>query len=191
MTKDAFTHQLAVVEEGVVLGRGTRVWAFAHIVTGAVVGADCNICDHTFIEGGVRIDDRVTIKCGVYLWAGIQIEDDVFVGPNATFTNDLRPRSKQYPDEYLTTILRRGCSIGANSTILPGLTIGPHAMVGAGSVVTRDVPAYALVMGNPARRHAWVCRCGAKLVPQAGDRLTCACGKSFERTDHDQIREVE
>jgi acetyltransferase-like isoleucine patch superfamily enzyme len=127
------------------------VWAYAHILPGAVIGAECNICDQTFIENDVRIGDRVTIKCGVQIWDGITLEDDVFVGPNATFSNDPFPRSRQQPVEFARTLVKRGASIGANATILPGLTIGEHAMVGAGAVVTRSVPAMAIVTGNPAR----------------------------------------
>jgi acetyltransferase-like isoleucine patch superfamily enzyme/dTDP-4-dehydrorhamnose 3,5-epimerase-like enzyme len=147
---DAFVHSAALVELGAVIGAGTRVWAFAHILPGAVVGRECNICDHVFI-GDVRVGDRVTIKPGVQLWVGITIEDDVFVGPNATFTNDLFPRSKDYPPERPTTIVRRRASIGANATILAGTVIGSNAMVGAGAVVTREVPPNAIVAGNPAR----------------------------------------
>ena len=158
-----FIHPHALVDQGAVIGSGTRVWAFAHVVAGAVLGRDCNICDHTFVEGRVTVGDRVTLKCGVYLWDGLVLEDDVFVGPCAAFTNDLRPRSRQHPDGYPKTTLRQGCSIGANATILPGLTIGRWAMIGAGAVVTRDVPDFALVAGNPARSRGWVCRCGQKL----------------------------
>src|ERR1017187_8864650 len=129
-----FIHPQALVDAGVSIGNGTRVWAFAHIVKGAVLGENCNICDHTFIEGGARIGNRVTLKCGVYLWDGLVLEDDVFVGPCAAFTNDMRPRSKQYPPEYLKTVLREGCSVGANATVLPGITIGRWAMVAAGAV---------------------------------------------------------
>ncbi len=133
------------------VGRGTRIWAFAHILPRAVVGADCNICDHVFVENDVIIGDRVTVKCGVQLWDGIRLENDVFVGPNATFTNDRNPRNKEYPPEFLKTIVRRGASIGANATILPGLTIGEGALVAAGSVVTHHVPARVMVRGSPAR----------------------------------------
>jgi len=147
----AMIHPKAVVEEAATVGDGTRVWAWAHILSLAVIGDDCNICDHTFIENQARIGNRVTVKCGVYLWDGIVLEDDVFVGPNATFTNDPFPRSRQHPKEYPRTIVRRGASIGANATILPGVTIGMGAMVAAGAVVTRDVPPYAIVVGNPAR----------------------------------------
>lgn len=153
--KAFFCHPMALVESKSI-GPRTRVWAFAHILPGAVIGADCNICDGVFIENDVRIGDRVTIKCGVQLWDGITLEDDVFVGPNATFTNDPFPRSKVYPERFARTVVRRGASIGANATILPGLTIGPNAMVGAGAVVTRDVPANAIVYGNPAQIRGYV-----------------------------------
>jgi carbonic anhydrase/acetyltransferase-like protein (isoleucine patch superfamily) len=115
-----------------------------------VIGEDCNICDHTFIENDVIVGDRVTIKCGVQLWDGVRLEDDVFIGPNVTFTNDPFPRSKQHPEIFKTIIVSQGASIGANATILPGITIGRYAMVGAGAVVTMDVPPYAIVVGNPA-----------------------------------------
>jgi UDP-2-acetamido-3-amino-2,3-dideoxy-glucuronate N-acetyltransferase len=146
----SFTHETAIVESKSI-GEGTRIWAMAHVLPGAVIGKLCNICDHTFIENDVVVGDRVTVKCGVQLWDGITIEDDVFIGPNATFTNDIFPRSRQYPEKFPRTYVRRGASIGANATILPGITIGERAMVGAGAVVTRDVPRLAVVVGNPAR----------------------------------------
>ena len=139
-------HSTALVDAGARVGDGTRVWAFTHILTGAVVGAGCNICDHVFIEGGVRVGDRVTVKSGVQLWNGITLEDDVFVGPNATFTNDLFPRSRVHPEEFAHTLVRKGASIGANATVLAGRTIGVNAMIGAGAVVTQDVPPNAIVM---------------------------------------------
>jgi acetyltransferase-like isoleucine patch superfamily enzyme len=123
------------------------------IANGARIGADCNICSHCFIEGDVIVGDRVTVKSGVQLWDGIRVEDDVFIGPNATFTNDRFPRSKRYPKQFPQTVLRAGASIGAGAVILPGLIIGAGAMVGAGAVVTRSVPDHAIVFGNPARVH--------------------------------------
>lgn len=150
MSAKSLQHPQALVESEHI-GEGTRVWANAHILPGARIGADCNINDLTFIENDVVLGDRVTIKCGVHVWDGVRIEDDVFVGPNATFTNDLFPRSRQYLDAPVPTVLRKGCSIGANATILAGVTIGQHAMVGAGAVVTRSVPPHAVVAGNPAR----------------------------------------
>ena len=147
---DYFKHPNALVESDNI-GTGTRIWAFAHVLPGAKIGAECNICDGVFIENDVHIGDRVTIKCGVQVWDGITLEDDVFVGPNATFTNDRFPRSGKKPDFFQKTVVRRGATVGANSTILPGLTIGKDAIVGAGAVVTRDVPQNAIVIGNPAR----------------------------------------
>jgi UDP-2-acetamido-3-amino-2,3-dideoxy-glucuronate N-acetyltransferase len=146
----SFIHPAAIVEKGALLGEGTRVWAFAHILPGARIGADCNICDSVFIENDVVIGDRVTIKCGVQVWDGVRIENDAFIGPNATFTNDLFPRSKQ-PFELKKTYIKKGASIGANSTILAGVEIGEGAMVGAGAVVTKSVPPHAVVVGNPAK----------------------------------------
>lgn len=175
----AYIHPNALVDEGVMVGFGTRVWAFAHVVRGATVGNDCNICDHTFVEGKVVLGDRVTLKCGVYLWDGIVAEDDVFIGPCAVFANDLLPRSKVYPPEYPITRLRAGCSIGANAVILPGLTVGRWAMIGAGSVVTRDVPDFALVVGNPARFRRWICRCAQELEFVDGVSADCRCGRSY------------
>lgn len=144
-----FSHHTALVETDQI-GEGTRIWAFTHLLSGAMVGSQCNICDHVFIENDVIIGDRVTIKCGVQLWDGLRVEDDVFIGPNATFTNDLFPRSKT-EFKLKQTIIKQGASIGANATILAGVCIGGNAMVGAGAVVTRDVVAGSIVVGNPAR----------------------------------------
>ena len=145
-----FVHEKAICESTKV-GCNSRIWAFAHVLPNAIIGSDCNICDGVFIENDVVVGDRVTIKCGVQLWDGLRIEDDVFIGPNATFTNDLFPRSKVYPTQVATTVVRKGASIGANATLLPGIEIGMEAMVGAGAVVTRSVPPYAVAVGNPAR----------------------------------------
>ena len=145
----AHVHPQALVDTGVAIGSGTKVWAFAHLLSGAVVGRDCNICDHVLIEGGASVGNRVTVKSGVQLWDGTTLEDDVFVGPNATFTNDLFPRSKDRPVGYARTLIRSKASIGANATILAGTVVGANAMVGAGAVVTHDVPANAIVTETP------------------------------------------
>jgi UDP-2-acetamido-3-amino-2,3-dideoxy-glucuronate N-acetyltransferase len=150
-----FIHPQALCESSAI-GAGTRIWAFAHVLPGARIGRDCNICDGVFVENDVTVGDRVTVKCGVQLWDGLLLEDDVFIGPNATFTNDRFPRSKVYPEAFSRTVVREGASIGANATILPGIEIGAGAMVGAGAVVTRSVPANAIVAGNPARIAGYV-----------------------------------
>lgn len=151
MDDSIFIHEQALVEQGARIGARTRVWAFAHILHGAVIGEDCNICDHVFIENDVVIGDRVTIKTGVQIWDGLRIESNVFVGPNVTFTSDNYPRSKQYLDHFIKTVVRKGASIGANATILAGVVIGSNSMVEAAAVVTKDVPPHAIVKGNPAR----------------------------------------
>lgn len=146
----SFVHSLADVAE-CQIGKGTRIWQFVVVLKGAKIGADCNICAQTLIEGDVVIGDRVTVKSGVQIWDGSVIGDDVFIGPNATFCNDLYPRSKHYPTQFNGVTIHNGASVGANATLLPGITIGEKAMVGAGAVVTKDVPARAVVVGNPAK----------------------------------------
>lgn len=133
------------------IGRDTTIWQYCVILEGAVLGSGCNICSHCFIENDVIVGNRVTIKCGVQLWDGLRIEDDVFIGPNVTFTNDKSPRSKQYPESFHQTVVRKGASIGGNATILPGVEIGEGAMVGAGALVTKDVAPHTTVIGNPAK----------------------------------------
>jgi acetyltransferase-like isoleucine patch superfamily enzyme/dTDP-4-dehydrorhamnose 3,5-epimerase-like enzyme len=150
-----FKHEQGIVESHTI-GDGTKVWAFAHILPGARIGRECNICDHVFIENDVIVGDRVTIKPGVQLWDGVTIEDDVFIGPNATFTNDRFPRSKRYREECPRTVVEKGASIGANATILPGLRIGQNAMVGAGAVITANAPPNTILVGNPARIMSYV-----------------------------------
>jgi UDP-2-acetamido-3-amino-2,3-dideoxy-glucuronate N-acetyltransferase len=172
---DYSLHPQALVETTSV-GTGTRIWAFAHVLPGAVIGADCNICDHVFIENDVRVGDRVTIKSGVQLWDGVSVDDDAFIGPNVTFSNDSFPRSRQRPSSFLKTVIRKGASIGANATILPGLTIGEGAMVGAGAVVTHNVPAGAIVSGNPAviRGYVGTDRTKRVEVVRAGTEQQCS-----------------
>jgi acetyltransferase-like isoleucine patch superfamily enzyme len=177
MSAETYVHPTALVETDEV-GSGTRVWAFAHIMEGAVVGEDCKIGDHAFIESGAVLGDRVVVKNNSLIWHGVSIGDDVFVGPNTVFTNVVAPRARYqtYPEDWVRTEVADRASIGANSTIVCGIRVGFNSMIGAGSVVTRDVPDHALVFGNPSRHGGWVCDCGAKL----GEDLVCAeCGRSY------------
>lgn len=163
------------------IGRDTRVWQFVVILRNARIGADCNICSHVLIENDVIVGNRVTVKSGVQLWDGLRIEDDVFIGPNVTFTNDLFPRSKQYPPAFAQTTVKTGASIGGGATILPGITIGQGAMVGAGAVVTKSVPDNAVVVGNPARivRYLGCSDESAGLDPAAQSRASCGQDAEF------------
>lgn len=175
-------HPLAVVQTKEI-GEGTQVWQFAVILGGARIGSKCNINCHTFIENDVVIGDEVTVKSGVYLWDGLRVEDKVFIGPNATFTNDKFPRSRQRPEAFQQTRLFRNASIGANATVLGGTTIGAYAIVAAGAVVTKDVPAHALVVGNPARIKGWVDEQGIKLEEDPTGLLRSESGRMFQIVD--------
>lgn len=183
-----YVHPQALLDDGVSVGAGTRIWAFSHILSGAKIGTECNICDHTLVEGKVTLGNRVTVKSGVYLWDGLVVEDNVFIGPSAVFTNDKRPRSKKYPKEYPQTHLAHNCTIGANATILSGIRIGCGAMIGAGSVVTRDVANFALVYGNPARFVGWVCNCGDDLTVDTTKHIACSCGEKYTLENGNLIR---
>ena len=181
-------HPNALVESDLI-GEGTRIWAFAHVMPGAVIGRECNVGDHAFIEGGVEIGDRVTVKNLVFMCSGVEVENDVFLGPNVVFTNDMYPRSPrmqevhyryEQEDRWLeATRICKGSTIGANSTIVCGITIGNYAMVGAGSVVTDDVAPYSLVVGVPARHKGYVCLCGSRLRFEKST-ASCKCGKYYE-----------
>src|SRR5687767_6151798 len=184
----AFVHPKALCESEH-LGDNTRVWAFAHVLRGARIGRDCNICDRCFVENDVVIGDRVTVKCGVSLYDGVVLEDDVFVGPDVSFSNDARPRSGRRKETHPTTRVRAGASLGAGVVLLPGVTVGLSAMVGAGSLVTRDVPDFALVYGSPARLHGHVCRCGESL--RFNDRQAkCVCARRYELAPEGSVSEV-
>lgn len=148
-------HETADVQTEAI-GKGTTIWQFCVVLPGAQIGARCNINCHVFIENDVVIGNDVTVKSGVQVWDGITLHDQVFVGPNATFTNDLSPRSKQHPEAFARTVVERGASIGANATILPGLRIGRHAMIGAGAVLTKDAPPFTVWVGNPARQYGHI-----------------------------------
>lgn len=187
---NTFIHPAALVETQQI-GEGTRIWAFAHVLKGAQIGANCNIGDHCFIEAGVQIGDNVTIKNDNKLWEGVTLEDGVFVGPGVFFTNDMYPRSPRLPvvqtrystkQWLLPTRVQEGASLGAGSILIAGITIGKYAMVGAGALVTKDVPDYALVIGNPARLHAWVCQCGQPLVFTENIGHCPSCTLAYEKT---------
>jgi len=184
-----YIHPKAIVETRKI-GKGTRIWAFVHVLRGAKIGENCNICDHTFIENDVIVGDNVTIKSGVYIWDGARIKNNVFIGPNATFTNDILPRSKVYTKKFVKTYVKKGATIGANATIICGVTIGKWTMIGAGSVVTRDVLDYALVYGNPARIRGYVCECGRKLDFK-DDKAKCECGKMYKLKDENVVEETD
>jgi UDP-2-acetamido-3-amino-2,3-dideoxy-glucuronate N-acetyltransferase len=181
MSGEIFVHPSALVET-TEIGEGTRVWAFAHVMEGAVVGTDCKIGDHSFIESGAILGDRVVVKNNSLIWHGVSIGDDVFVGPNTVFTNVVAPRARHqtYPDDWEETEVADRATIGANSTIVSGIRLGYNCMIGAGSVVTKDVPDHALVYGNPAEQAGWVCDCGHRL----DDRYSCPdCSRHYETWD--------
>ncbi len=179
--KEFFVHPNALVASQRI-GKGTRVWAFSNVQKEAIIGEECNICDHCFVENRVIIGNRVTVKNGVALWEGMTIEDSVFIGPNAVFTNDIYPRSKVYHEHVDKTVLKEGCTIGANAVVVAGHTIGKWAMIGAGSVVTKNVPDFALWFGNPAKFVSYICRCAARLS-FADQRAVCTCGLKYHITD--------
>jgi acetyltransferase-like isoleucine patch superfamily enzyme len=189
-TQNYFVHPSSLVETNDV-GEGTAIWAFVHFLAGVRVGQNCNICDHCFAESGVVLGNNVTLKCGIYLWNGTTLEDDVFVGPNVVFTNDVHPRSKNRDYTLRPVLVRKGASLGANSTILAGTTVGRYALVGIGAVVTRDVPDYALIYGNPARQHGWVDETGEKLLADGpgcwrsadGQRTYCETDRGLQPKD--------
>lgn len=169
------------------IGPGTRVWGFAQVLGGAVIGRDCNICSGAFVEGGAVLGDRVTVKNGVLIFEGVSIGDDVFLGPGAVFTNDLKPRAhiKRSGQSLVSTTVEDGVTLGAGVVVVCGVTIGHDAFIGAGAVVTSDVAPHAFLVGSPARHIGWACRCGERLPGSFG----CACGRRY-RLDGDAIQEV-
>jgi UDP-2-acetamido-3-amino-2,3-dideoxy-glucuronate N-acetyltransferase len=178
--KDYFVHESSYVDEPSTIGAGTKIWHFSHVMKGAVIGKDCNIGQNVVVLPGVRIGDNCKIQNNVSVYEGVVLEDHVFCGPSMVFTNVINPRSEIVrKHEYRQTLVKRGASIGANATVLCGHTIGEYAFIGAGAVVTKDVPDFALMVGNPARRSGWMCRCGIKLaLDEARGRCT-ACGSGY------------
>ena len=177
---DYFVHESSYVDDGAQIGKGTKIWHFSHIMPGAVIGERCNLGQNVVVMPGVRIGNNVKIQNNVSVYEGVVLEDDVFCGPSCVFTNVINPRSQvSRKSEYAATLVKRGASIGANATIVCGATIGEYAFIGAGAVVRGDVPAYALMLGVPARRAGWMCHCGVRLVLQGGEATCAACGTRY------------
>jgi UDP-2-acetamido-3-amino-2,3-dideoxy-glucuronate N-acetyltransferase len=185
-----FVHESSVVDAGARIGVGTRIWHFCHVMPGATIGERCNIGQNVFVASGVTVGNNVKIQNNVSLYTGVAIEDDVFLGPSMVFTNVINPRSHvERKSEYRATLVRRGASIGANATILCGITLGRYCFVGAGAVVTRDVPDFGLVFGNPARLQGFVCQCGIKLAFRGREAACRACGAGYEK-QADTVRQL-
>jgi len=176
-----FVHESSYVDDGAVIGAGTKIWHFSHVLAGAVIGARCNLGQNVVVMAGTRIGDDVKIQNNVSIYEGVELENDVFCGPSCVFTNVLNPRSHvSRKHEYRRTLVKRGGSIGANATIVCGVTLGEYAFVGAGAVVTADVPPYGLMVGVPARRVGWMCQCGERLHVVAGRAACATCGAAYE-----------
>lgn len=179
-----FVHQSSYVDDGAVIGAGTRIWHFCHILPGAVIGERCNLGQNVVVMGGTRIGNNVKIQNNVSIYEGVVLEDDVFCGPSCVFTNVTNPRSHvSRKSEYRQTLVRRGTSIGANATIVCGVTLGEYSFIGAGAVVRSDVPAYALMVGVPARQVGWMCQCGVRLQLQDGRASCSACGATYRERE--------
>ena len=178
-----FAHESSYVDDGAVIGNGTKIWHFSHVMPGAVIGERCNLGQNVVVMPGTRIGNNVKIQNNVSIYEGVELEDDVFCGPSCVFTNVMNPRSHvPRKNEYRRTLVKRGGSIGANATIICGVTLGEYAFIGAGAVVTADVPAYGLMVGVPARRVGWMCQCGERLHTSAGRAACGVCGATYEES---------
>ncbi len=186
-TEKYFVHEEAIVDS-FDIGKDSRIWGFSHVFPRAKIGENCNICEHVLIENDVVLGNNVTIKSGVYIWDGVKIEDNVFVGPCVSFINDRHPRSKKYPEEFSKTIIKENASLGANSTIMCGVTISECATVGAGSVVLKDVNSYEIVAGNPAKLIGYNCKCSKKLDFNNSNIVKCECGLTYEKNESKVIK---
>jgi UDP-2-acetamido-3-amino-2,3-dideoxy-glucuronate N-acetyltransferase len=190
---EPYIHESSYVDDDVVIGAGTKVWHFCHISQGARIGRNCTLGQNVFVGRNVHIGNNCKIQNNVSVYEGVALEDDVFCGPSMVFTNVDTPRSA-YPrgaQGFLNTLVKRGCTIGANATIVCGITLGEHAFIGAGSVVTKDVPSYALVYGTPARIQGWMCECGTRLVFEQGRSVCSACGRVYKQVAEDRIVKIE
>jgi UDP-2-acetamido-3-amino-2,3-dideoxy-glucuronate N-acetyltransferase len=182
---DYFAHESAYVDDGAVIGSGTKIWHFCHVMSGAVIGERCSLGQNVVVMPGTKMGRNVKVQNNVSIYEGVEIEDDVFCGPSMVFTNVINPRSHvTRKHEYKRTLVKRGASIGANATIVCGATLGEFAFIGAGAVVTKDVAAYAMMAGVPARRIGWMCQCGEKLPKASAGRLACTvCGSAYRETE--------
>ena len=188
---DYFVHESSYIDDGAVIGRGTRIWHFCHVLAGAVIGERCNLGQNVVVMGGTRLGDNVKVQNNVSIYEGVILEDDVFCGPSCVFTNVANPRSHvSRKSEYRPTLVRRGSTIGANATIVCGSTLGEYSFVGAGAVITGDVPAYALMVGVPARRIGWMCQCGVRLELEEGAARCRSCGASYREADG-RLRQID
>ena len=180
---DFFVHPSSFVDEGARIGAGTKIWHFCHILPGAVIGERCNLGQNVVVMGGTRVGNNVKIQNNVSIYEGVTLEDDVFCGPSCVFTNVMNPRSHvSRKHEYKPTLVRRGSSIGANATVVCGVTLGEYSFIGAGAVVTSDVLPYGLMVGVPARRIGWMCQCGERLAVAAGRAVCAVCGSKYEES---------
>ncbi len=187
---DWFAHESSYVDDGAEVGAGTKIWHFSHVMPGAVIGARCNLGQNVVVMPGTRLGNNVKVQNNVSIYEGVELEDDVFCGPSCVFTNVMNPRAAvSRKHEYRRTLVRRGATIGANATIVCGTTLGEYAFIGAGAVVTGDVPAFALMAGVPARRIGWMCQCGERLPEPAPEAACGGCGAGY-RLEGDTLRQI-